>query len=110
MPFEKIGDIDDDLATCETNLMDWTKNALEILQQLDEPQDINDEDEEEVDDTTSNPTVSREEALTNLSILKTYFHQNCDIECLEHLQRIEKSLLKVKSTNAKQQSILPFLK
>ena len=88
----------------------WTKNALEILQQLDEPQDINDEDEEEVDDTTSNPTVSREEALTNLSILRTYFHQNCDIECLEHLQRIEKSLLKVKSTYAKQQSILQFLK
>ena len=65
---------------------------------------------EPINDTISNPTVSREEALTNLSILRTYFHHNCDIECLEHLQRIEKSLLKVKSTNAKQQSILQFLK
>ena len=80
-----------DLATCETNITDWTKNASEILQQLDETQDINDEDKEEVDDTTSNPTVSREEALTNLSILRTYFHLNCTVECLEHLQSIEKT-------------------
>ena len=73
MPFEKKGDIDDDLATCETNIADCTKNASEILQQLDEPQDLNGEDETEADDTTSNPTVSREEALTNLSVLRSFF-------------------------------------
>ena len=107
---KKIDDIDDDLATCEDNTTDWTKKASEILQELNKPQDIDDKDEEKVDDTTSDPIVLREEALTNCSILRTNFYQHCDIECLEHLQSIEKSLLKVNSTNTKQQSILQYFK
>ena len=104
IPFDDISDIDNDLVTCDSYFTDWTKPASELLKELHENKELIDErDEEEMEERNYVQAYSRPEAFSQLSALRTYFHEQCDLEGLRCIESTENHLLKLNTSNANMQ-------
>ncbi|XP_035826443.1 uncharacterized protein LOC118477905 [Aplysia californica] len=110
VPFARLPEIDQDLATCDNNPVDWDRPATDLLADLktEDSEDDDEEDEKSETDSTIN-AVSTQKALSALRTLRLYLQQQkCLLPSLRPLAFIEEEIIVASRSATKQTTITNF--